>query len=104
MLLEELALFQSRLEGRPISTEEAMRLNMEQLVESLFPVRCELTRMPTCQWLCRAGNMSCSLACAARWVHCSNVMWFPHYQSGQVWQNPPDLNPAEVHRDAEGTA
>lgn len=42
MLLEELALFQSRLEGRPISTEEAMRLTMEQLVDSLFPVR-----MPT---------------------------------------------------------
>ena len=39
MLLEELALFQSRLEGRPISTEEAMRLTIEQLVDSLFPVR-----------------------------------------------------------------
>ena len=39
MLLEELAGFQSRLEGRPISTEEAMRLTIEQLVNSLFPVR-----------------------------------------------------------------
>ena len=38
MLLEELALFQSRLEGRPISTEEAMSLTMEQLIDSLFPV------------------------------------------------------------------
>ena len=39
MLLEELAGFQSRLEGRPISTEEAMRVTIEQLVDSLFPVR-----------------------------------------------------------------
>ena len=43
MLLEELAGFQSRLEGRPISTEEAMRVTIEQLVNSLFPVRAPLT-------------------------------------------------------------
>ena len=39
MLLEEVALFQSRLEARPISTADAMQLTTQQLIADIFPVR-----------------------------------------------------------------
>ena len=39
MLLEEVAAFQSRLDGRTMSTADAMRLTTQQLIENVFPVR-----------------------------------------------------------------
>lgn len=46
MLVEELAQFLSRLEGHPVTTTDAMRLTTQQLLESIFPVRCAAPPMP----------------------------------------------------------
>jgi len=64
MLLEELAGFQSRLEGRPISTEEAMRVTIEQLVNSLFPVR-----------HCSEGSSSHAPHVDCRWKSSTLLAW-----------------------------